>query len=616
MANANSSTFARPKYQYRFMALARADRQAKPCKIIIEATSEQEDQQQSPIVCVIVRSALVLKVKPQISGSPENQSLGWYINHGCVTSSHCFLAGGPGVGVGLHFRRSGEWIISSILKCSGLLLADGVGCVVCFSFIACSTDYGFLGWYADNLIRQASITHAEKFLEFSASSATAICFSIEYEKRIFFVTVLLVRGFDGIAGSRSVSYVPTTVVQRSKELLDLYQYCLFAFISTVSEKKFLRISNKFGYINPAPHKTGAGRGNPSKLGATPDAASVFFVVRYTRHSMAWCAIPKGLRCRPAGFLSHHAAHNGAMCSNRCAGLAPNLLTPMNASRRPIMVTLAGLPKGRPVSSNAGISTPVNVTALFERGNSGGDSLNLLEEAAAMATVPTQNPLFVRCFKNNLHDVFIRGYAFSAPAKSGVGIGVPVKLQATNDAPASFLLSALAHIQIMAGRMGESKDSPVSCNAGYANPVRSATHEIGVSGGGIRYPLQEAAVMATTPTQSHPVSARHNHVNKPFFVFRFWSPHLLMRDTIATSEKQARSRLRRPSWTLDKRYPIPVTDAVYQVVSLMRYTDGRRRTCQHREIWTSREQAEEHAARVAFMTDYVTVTADVVEVFHV
>lgn len=123
-------------------------------------------------------------------------------------------------------------------------------------------------------------------------------------------------------------------------------------------------------------------------------------------------------------------------------------------------------------------------------------------------------------------------------------------------------------------------------------------------------------MATVPIQSHPVSARHNHVNKPFFVFRFWSPHLLMRDIIATSEKQARSRLRRPSWTLDKRYPIPVTDAVYQVVSLMRYTDGRRRTCQHREMWTSRGQVEEHAARVAFMTGYVTVTADVVEVFHV
>ncbi|EJB3448265.1 host cell division inhibitor Icd-like protein [Salmonella enterica subsp. enterica] len=59
-----------------------------------------------------------------------------------------------------------------------------------------------------------------------------------------------------------------------------------------------------------------------------------------------------------------------------------------------MVTLAGLPKGRPVSSNAGIATPVNVTALFERCNSGGDSVNLLEEAATMATTPIQTPLFV------------------------------------------------------------------------------------------------------------------------------------------------------------------------------------------------------------------------------
>lgn len=31
-----------PKYQYRFMALDRADSQAKPCKIIVEATSEHE----------------------------------------------------------------------------------------------------------------------------------------------------------------------------------------------------------------------------------------------------------------------------------------------------------------------------------------------------------------------------------------------------------------------------------------------------------------------------------------------------------------------------------------------------------------------------------------------
>ncbi|EAW3102354.1 host cell division inhibitor Icd-like protein [Salmonella enterica] len=95
------------------------------------------------------------------------------------------------------------------------------------------------------------------------------------------------------------------------------------------------------------------------------------------------------------------------------------------------------------------------------------------------------------------------YGNSAPAKSGVGFRSLQMLSATNDAPASFLLSALAHIQIMAGRMGESKDSPVSDNAGTANPVRSATPKFRSFGGGIRYPLSEAAAMATVPGQSHP-----------------------------------------------------------------------------------------------------------------
>ncbi|EDR2897445.1 ash family protein [Salmonella enterica subsp. enterica] len=134
------------------------------------------------------------------------------------------------------------------------------------------------------------------------------------------------------------------------------------------------------YAYPAPHKTGAGICSPCKYKATPDAASVFFVVRYTRHSMAWCAIPQGLRCRPVGFLSHHAAHNGAMCSKRCAGLAPNPLTPMNASRRHRMVTLAGQPQGWPVPLYAGTANPVNVTAPIKICSLGGDSLNLYKEA--------------------------------------------------------------------------------------------------------------------------------------------------------------------------------------------------------------------------------------------
>lgn len=216
------------------------------------------------------------------------------------------------------------------------------------------------------------------------------------------------------------------------------------------------------------------------------------------------------------------------------------------------------------------------------------------------------------------------YAYPALYKTSAGICTPKNSMATQTPKASFFVSCL-RVSISGGKTryvsmvtlaGLPKGRPVSIEAGSANPVNvTAPIDICTSSGDSSNSM-EAAAMATTPTQSHPVSARHNHVNKPFFVFRFWSPHLLIRDIIATSEKQARSRLRRPSWTLDKRYPIPVTDAVYQVVSLMRYTDGRRRTCQHREMWTSREQAEEHAARVAFMTDYVTVTADVVEVFHV
>lgn len=104
--------------------------------------------------------------------------------------------------------------------------------------------------------------------------------------------------------------------------------------------------------------------------------------------MAWCAIhPQGLRCRLAGLLTHHAAHNGGMCGYR-AGLAPSTDTLNRTSRRPIMVTLAGLPKGRPVPFDAGSSNPVNVTAPIEIGTSSGDSLIQSKEAAMLATTPT------------------------------------------------------------------------------------------------------------------------------------------------------------------------------------------------------------------------------------
>ncbi|EIZ2108292.1 ash family protein [Salmonella enterica] len=109
------------------------------------------------------------------------------------------------------------------------------------------------------------------------------------------------------------------------------------------------------YAYPAPYKTGAGISTPCKQKATPDAASVFFVVCYTRHSMAWCAY---LMTNSLQAFDHATAHRAA----------------------PIMVTLAGQPQGWPVPFCAGSANPVNVTALIEISTSSGDSLTKQKEA--------------------------------------------------------------------------------------------------------------------------------------------------------------------------------------------------------------------------------------------
>ncbi|EFD9709000.1 host cell division inhibitor Icd-like protein [Escherichia coli] len=105
----------------------------------------------------------------------------------------------------------------------------------------------------------------------------------------------------------------------------------------------------YGYSAPA--KSGVGRGNPNTLRATQTPKASFFV-------------------------SDHYAH-------QISGLV----------RTVSMVALVGLRSRRPVSFVSGISTPANVTAISERGNSGGDSLNT-KEAAIMATTPTQKPSFI------------------------------------------------------------------------------------------------------------------------------------------------------------------------------------------------------------------------------
>lgn len=146
-----------------------------------------------------------------------------------------------------------------------------------------------------------------------------------------------------------------------------------------------------------------------------------------------------------------------------------------------------------------------------------------------------------------------GYSLRAVAKSAVGIGVPRNSMATPDAPGVFFfVVAQAHpfsglwclclhrgsFEIMAVRAGQPSGWPVSIEAGYANPVRAATSEIGVSGGSNNRYSMEAAIMATILTPSHPQ-----------FVFVFAAirradrkPRICMLRTVAGDEQTARLSL--------------------------------------------------------------------------
>ncbi|MCQ0572260.1 host cell division inhibitor Icd-like protein [Klebsiella pneumoniae] len=116
-------------------------------------------------------------------------------------------------------------------------------------------------------------------------------------------------------------------------------------------------------------------------------------------------------------------------------------------------------------------------------------------------------------KKGLRSAGVPVYGYSAPAKSGAGIGVPVITEATHDAPSVFFCVVssvhpffsvpgiiLGARRIMVGWVGASSGAPVSFVSGYANPAQSTTSEIGVSGGGLNH-TKEAAIMATTPTQN-------------------------------------------------------------------------------------------------------------------
>ena len=171
--------------------------------------------------------------------------------------------------------------------------------------------------------------------------------------------------------------------------------------------------------------------------------------------------------------------------------------------------------------------------------------------------------------SGLHPLYVSWYSFPAVAKSAAGIGVPRNSMATPDAPCVFFfVVAQAHpfsglwclflhhgsSKIMVVRAGQPSGWPVSIEAGYANPVRAATSEIGVSGGSSNRYSMEAAIMATILTPSHPQ-----------FVFVFAAvrradrkPRICMLRTVAGDEHAARLSLVR-DYILSFAGRLPVTE---------------------------------------------------------
>ncbi|MEG9766055.1 host cell division inhibitor Icd-like protein [Enterobacter hormaechei] len=114
---------------------------------------------------------------------------------------------------------------------------------------------------------------------------------------------------------------------------------------------------------------------------------------------------------------------------------------------------------------------------------------------------TREGEFLESIKKGLPTIANPVYGYSAPAKSGVGIGVPVIIRAHNTRHACFFVPR-SYTCSMVDCMGAEQSAPVSLIPGYANPVQFTTSEIGVSGGGSQNHESEAAAMlATTPTQN-------------------------------------------------------------------------------------------------------------------
>ncbi|EPD1905847.1 host cell division inhibitor Icd-like protein [Escherichia coli] len=121
---------------------------------------------------------------------------------------------------------------------------------------------------------------------------------------------------------------------------------------------------------------------------------------------------------------------------------------------------------------------------------------------------TREGEFCASIKKGLPTIANPVYGYSAPAKSGAGIGTPNTLRATQTPKASFFvsihyahqISGLARTVSMVALVGLRSRRPVSFVSGSSNPANvTATIKIGTLCGD-SLNTKEAAIMATTPTQ--------------------------------------------------------------------------------------------------------------------
>ena len=114
---------------------------------------------------------------------------------------------------------------------------------------------------------------------------------------------------------------------------------------------------------------------------------------------------------------------------------------------------------------------------------------------------TREGEFSESIKKGLPTIANPVYGYSAPAKSGAGIGVLQLSTAHNRAKCGFFVCVARLHPSMVGWARASKDAPVSVEAGTPTSF-SSPPVIGVFGGDFKHHSTEAAgMLATTPTQN-------------------------------------------------------------------------------------------------------------------